>query len=157
MAEVLAQATVRRLQHLEPQWYASSFESLRHILLRIIRISLITYIILSLNTTLPYSSLTSGEALHFATYASVMPYFRITLIRSGIGLPRATSGVLRALGLHKRMRTVFHPVSPQVAGQIMKVKELVAVSEVERPMTKQEVHDARKPDAGFWIESAVPR
>ena len=86
-----------------------------------------------------------------------MPYFKITLIRSAIGLPNTTSGVLRALGLHKRMRTVFHPVSPQVAGQIMKVKELVAVSEVERPLSKKEVHEARKPDPGFWVEEAVPR
>lgn len=86
-----------------------------------------------------------------------MTFFRITLIRSAIGLPSSTSGVLRALGLRKRMRTVFHPVSPQVAGQIMKVKELVAVSEVEQPMTKAEVREARRPEPGFWIESAVPR
>ena len=86
-----------------------------------------------------------------------MPHFKITQIRSSIGLPKATSGVLRALGLRKRMQTVFHPVTPQAAGQIMKVKELVAVSEVERPMTKQDVHDARKPDPGFYIEKAVRR
>lgn len=50
------------------------------------------------------------------------------------------------------MATVFHPVTPAVAGQIMKVKELVAVSEVERPLTKQEVHMERVPDPGFYIE-----
>jgi large subunit ribosomal protein L30 len=86
-----------------------------------------------------------------------MPYFRITLIRSAIGLPSKTSGVLRALGLRKRMNTVFHPVSPQVAGQIMKVKELVAVSEVEQPMTKEEVRETRRPEPGFYVESAVAR
>jgi len=86
-----------------------------------------------------------------------MAFFRITLIRSAIGLPAKTSGVLRALGLRKRMRTVFHAVSPQVAGQIMKVKELVAVSEVEQAMTTQEIKEARRPDPGFYVETAVPR
>ncbi len=81
-----------------------------------------------------------------------MAYFRITLIRSAIGLPRRTTGVLKALGLKKRMATVFHPVSPDVAGQIMKVKELVAVQEVDRALTKQELHLERKPDPGYYVE-----
>lgn len=79
-------------------------------------------------------------------------YFRITLIRSAIGLPGKTARVLRALGLRKRMATVFHPVTPATAGQIMKVKELVAVSEVDRALTKQEVKAERVPDSGFYVE-----
>ncbi|RAQ63944.1 mitochondrial 54S ribosomal protein YmL33 [Aspergillus flavus] len=71
-----------------------------------------------------------------------MSYFRVTLVRSAIGLPRRTTDVLKALGLKKRMATVFHPVSPSVAGQIMKVKELVDV----------QVHLERKPDPGYYIE-----
>ena len=82
-----------------------------------------------------------------------MSYFRITLMRSAIGLPRKSENVLKALGLRKRMATVFHPVTPSVAGQIMRVKELVAVSEVDKPMTKQEVHQQRVPDSGFYVES----
>ncbi|KAL2835162.1 hypothetical protein BDW59DRAFT_155986 [Aspergillus cavernicola] len=70
-----------------------------------------------------------------------MSYFRITLVRSAIGLPRRTTDVLKALGLKKRMGMVFHPVSQSVAGQIMKVKELV-----------EEVHLERKPDPGYYIE-----
>lgn len=81
-----------------------------------------------------------------------MSYFKITLIRSAIGLPRKTQGVLSALGLRKRMRTVFHPVSPQIAGHIMKVKELVAVSEVEIALTKAEMRDSRRPEPGYYIE-----
>ncbi|KAI1913819.1 39S ribosomal protein L33, mitochondrial [Ophidiomyces ophidiicola] len=81
-----------------------------------------------------------------------MTYFRITLLRSAIGLPRRTTGVLKALGLKKRMNTVFYPVSKDVAGQIMKVKELVAVQEVDQPLTKAELHLARKPDPGYYIE-----
>jgi large subunit ribosomal protein L30 len=86
-----------------------------------------------------------------------MSYFRITLMRSGIGMPKRTQGVLKALGLRKRMKTVFYPVSPEVAGQIMKVKELIKVEEVAEPKTKDELRAERQPDAGFYVEKAVPR
>ena len=82
-----------------------------------------------------------------------MSFFRITLIRSPIGLPRAYTGVLKALGLRKRMATVFHPVTPSIAGQIMRVKELVAVCEVEQRETKAEVHAKRVPEKGWYIET----
>jgi large subunit ribosomal protein L30 len=88
----------------------------------------------------------------FPLTRSSMPYFRITLIRSSIGLPRKTNGVLAALGLRRRMQTVFHPVTTDVAGQIMKVKELVAVSEVEKAMTPAEMRAMRKPDPGYYVE-----
>lgn len=81
-----------------------------------------------------------------------MTFFRITLLRSAIGMPRRTTDVLKALGLKKRMATVFHPVSQSVAGQVMKVKELVEVQEVDRRLTKQEVHLQRKPDPGYYVE-----
>lgn len=84
-----------------------------------------------------------------------MTFFRITLIRSAIGLPEKTRGVLRALGIRKRMGTVYHPVTADVAGQIMKVKELIAVSEVEKTLTKKEEKDARKPDPGYYVETPV--
>lgn len=81
-------------------------------------------------------------------------YFRITLLRSAIGLPRRSTDVLKALGLKKRMATVFHPVSPSVAGQIMRVKELVSVQEVEQALSKQQVHLERKPDPGYYVEKS---
>ncbi|UNI19909.1 39S ribosomal protein L33, mitochondrial [Purpureocillium takamizusanense] len=86
-----------------------------------------------------------------------MSFFRITLHRSAIGLPERTRGVLAALGLRRRAQTVFHPVEPQFAGMILKVKELVRVQEVERPLSRAEVKAARTPDAGFYVEKAVPR
>lgn len=79
-------------------------------------------------------------------------YFRVTLIRSAIGLPRRTGAILQALGLTKRMATVFHPVTPDAAGMIMRVKELVSVAEVDRPLTKMEVHLERKPHPGYYVE-----
>ncbi|KAL2149674.1 hypothetical protein VTH82DRAFT_8326 [Thermothelomyces myriococcoides] len=84
-----------------------------------------------------------------------MSYFRITLHRSAIGLPKRTRGVLAALGLHRRGQVVFHPVSAQFAGMIMKVKELVRVDEVDRALTPRELHELRRPDPGFWVETAA--
>lgn len=80
------------------------------------------------------------------------PYFRITLLRSSIGLPQKASGVLQALGLKKRMRTVYHPVNPSIAGQIFAVKELVDVQEVDRPLSDSEMRELRRPDKGFYVE-----
>lgn len=65
--------------------------------------------------------------------------------------------MLAALGLHRRTQTVFHPVEPQFAGMILKVKELVRVEEVPIAMSKREVKAARTPDKGFYLEKAVPR
>ena len=65
--------------------------------------------------------------------------------------------MLRALGLHKRMATVFLPVSSDTAGQVMKVKELVAISEVDKALTKAEVKDLRRPDPGYYVEKAMPK
>jgi large subunit ribosomal protein L30 len=79
-------------------------------------------------------------------------FFRVTLMRSAIGLPRKSSGVLKALGLHKRLRTVYHPVTPDVAGQIFAVKELVDVQEVDQKLSHGEMKELRKPDTGFWVE-----
>lgn len=79
-------------------------------------------------------------------------FFRITLLRSGIGLPTKTRAVLAALGLKKRMQTVYQPVNPDAAGMIMKVKELVDVREVVGRMTKKEMRESRRPDPGFWVE-----
>jgi len=86
-----------------------------------------------------------------------MSYFRITLQRSAIGMPKKTQGVLMALGLSRRMKTVIYPVSPEVAGQIMKVKELVSVTEVDKPLTQAELKAERRPDPGYYVESSVPR
>jgi large subunit ribosomal protein L30 len=82
-----------------------------------------------------------------------MSWFRITLHRSAIGLPERTRGVLAALGLRKRSNVVFHPVSAQFAGMILKVKELVKVEEVDRPLTGAEIKAERTPEPGFWLES----
>ncbi|PUU77355.1 mitochondrial 54S ribosomal protein YmL33 [Tuber borchii] len=87
-----------------------------------------------------------------ASVAPKMSWFKITLIRSGIGMTERQNGVLKALGLRHRMKTVYHPVSPDTAGMIMKVKELLAVSEVDKPLTQAEIHAKRQPPKGYYIE-----
>lgn len=82
-----------------------------------------------------------------------MPYFKITLLRSGIGLPYKRRGVLAALGLRKRMTTVYHPVCQDIAGMIMSVKELLLVEEVAERKTKAQMKEERRPDPGFYVES----
>ena len=86
-----------------------------------------------------------------------MSYLRITLHRSAIGLPERTRGVLAALGLRRRSQVVFKPVTPQFAGLVMKVKELVRVQEVDRALTRAEVKAERTPDPGFYVERAAGR
>ncbi|KAF2668264.1 putative mitochondrial 54S ribosomal protein YmL33 [Microthyrium microscopicum] len=84
-------------------------------------------------------------------------WFRITLMRSAIGLPRRTLGILRALGLKKRMAVVYQPVSRDIAGMILKVKELVDVEEADSYMSKAQIKDSRRPDPGFYVEQRAPR
>jgi len=55
------------------------------------------------------------------------------------------------------MTTVFYPVTPEVAGQIMKVKELVSVQEVDRALTRAELKAESKPEYGFYMEKPMPR
>ncbi|KAK5724181.1 39S ribosomal protein L33, mitochondrial [Elasticomyces elasticus] len=68
------------------------------------------------------------------------PFFRITLLRSAIGLPTRTSGVLKAL------------VTQDVAGQVFAVKELVDVQEVDRALSDKEMKQLRQPESGFYVE-----
>jgi large subunit ribosomal protein L30 len=78
-----------------------------------------------------------------------MAFFKITLIRSAIGMTSRQNKIVASLGLHKRMSVVYHPVTGDVAGKIMKVKELLAVSEVEEAETKAERRRRRAPERGF--------
>ncbi|CCG81256.1 putative 50S ribosomal protein L30 [Taphrina deformans PYCC 5710] len=81
-----------------------------------------------------------------------MPYLKVTLMRSAIGLPKKTNLVLASLGLRKRMQSVFHTVSPQTAGMVLKVKELVHVEQVNERKTIQELRQERRPSPGFIVE-----
>jgi large subunit ribosomal protein L30 len=82
-------------------------------------------------------------------------FWKVTLMRSGIGLPKRRNDTLVALGLRKRFRTVYKPVNPQTAGLLLRVKELVKVDLVrdDEIMTKEELRETRKSQKGYVVES----
>ncbi|KAI8053840.1 50S ribosomal protein L30, partial [Syncephalis plumigaleata] len=54
-------------------------------------------------------------------------YIKITMTRSLIGLNRKLYRVAHGLGLTKRGRSVFQPVTPGVAGSVLRLKEIVKI------------------------------
>lgn len=49
------------------------------------------------------------------------------------------------------MQSVYHTVSPQTAGMVLKVKELVTVTEVDERKTIQQVRKERSPESGVTV------
>jgi ribosomal protein L30 len=80
-------------------------------------------------------------------------YYKITLLRSMIGLPKQKKDLLqKTLGLKKRLSTVYRPICNQVAGQVLAVKELVKIELIDHePPTKEQAKQARKPTKGYVI------
>lgn len=77
---------------------------------------------------------TVGAALRrgLSTDASPTTHYRITLRRSAIGLPKRTGRIVEALGLRKRLQSVYHQQSPMIAGMVLAIKELVHVENVRQ-------------------------
>ncbi|EMD33541.1 hypothetical protein CERSUDRAFT_142587, partial [Gelatoporia subvermispora B] len=88
-----------------------------------------------------------------ASQAEPNTHFRITLRRSAISLAANIKGTLASLGIHRRFQTVYHPHSPEVAGKILAVKELVAVENVPASAvrTKTEQRRERKAPRGYAV------
>ena len=78
---------------------------------------------------------------------------RIALRRSGISLGKRVQGTLSALGLRRRMQTVYHPHTPEAAGMILAVKELVEVQNVSASAvrTAGQQRAERKAPRGFTV------
>jgi large subunit ribosomal protein L30 len=98
---------------------------------------------------------TTTTTLGTSSNASAPPntHFKITLRRSALSLGDKIKGTLKALGIHRRFQTVYFPHSPEVAGKILKVKELVEVENVPRHLvlTKLEQRQQRKSPRGYKI------
>ena len=88
-----------------------------------------------------------------STTQSTTTHFKITLRRSAISLGEKKQGTLKSLGLHRRMQTVYHRHSPEVAGKILHVKELLEVENVPQELvqTKQEQRQERKAERGYKV------
>lgn len=55
---------------------------------------------------------------------------KIKWVRSDIGYPKNQRATIKAMGLHRLHQMVERPDSPQLRGQIFKVKHLLQVEEV---------------------------
>ncbi|WWD18010.1 ribosomal protein L30 [Kwoniella shandongensis] len=74
----------------------------------------------------------------------------ITLIRSPIGLTTDSRRTLESLGLYRLRQAVLHPFGETTAGRILRVKELVHVSNVTKE--EGEVLARRKRSEGSGVE-----
>ncbi|BFZ55058.1 39S ribosomal protein L33, mitochondrial [Savitreella phatthalungensis] len=80
-----------------------------------------------------------------------MSWLRVTQLRSAIGLPPKSHKTLAALGLRRRMAVRYHKVTPEITGMVLKVKELVKVERVDRPLSAEEEHQLRSPPKGWTV------
>lgn len=80
-------------------------------------------------------------------------HFKITLRRSAISLGDKIKGTLVSLGIHRRFQTVYHRHTPEVAGKILKLKELLEVENIPGHFvkTKQEQRQERKAPRGYKV------
>ncbi|GAA5816124.1 hypothetical protein MFLAVUS_009647 [Mucor flavus] len=77
-------------------------------------------------------------------------YYKITLKRSSIGLPKDIKAASKTLGLVRLHQTSYKPVNASNAGLILKLKELVQVEVVDHIPTKEELA-ALKPSRGYTV------
>jgi len=100
----------------------------------------------------------SAEAASSSTPTSPPPpaytHYKITLRRSAIALGEKKQKTLLSLGLTRRFQTVYMPHSPQAAGKILLLKELVEVENVpvSEVRTKQEQRRERKAPRGYVVK-----
>ncbi|ESK83465.1 ribosomal protein l30 [Moniliophthora roreri MCA 2997] len=80
-------------------------------------------------------------------------HYKITLRRSAISLGDRIKATLESLGIHRRHQTVYHRHTPEAAGKILRVKELVEVENVPEYLvkTKQEMRRDRTAVRGYKV------
>ncbi|QPG76636.1 hypothetical protein FOA43_004028 [Brettanomyces nanus] len=84
--------------------------------------------------------------------SSIIPkYFKVTQLKSTIAMPLRKTQTLQKLGLHKRHQVVYQKITPQQAGMISSVKELVKVELTHDKKTKEQMRNERKSDPGFVV------
>lgn len=101
-------------------------------------------------TPVPSVARTAWRLYSTQTEAGATTHYRVTLRRSTIGLPERTQRVVEALGLHKRLHSVYHRQTPTIAGMVLAIKELVHVENV-RPMVPGGSDEAAEP---IWVNAA---
>ena len=58
-------------------------------------------------------------------------FYKVTLKRSTIGLHPRIRAIVKSLGLKRLQSSSYLPISPMAAGEILRVKELVQVENVD--------------------------
>ena len=98
-----------------------------------------------------------GLATTAANTSEPMTHYKITLRRSAIALPEPFKATLVSLGIHRRMPSVYHPHTPECAGKILKLKELVEVENVSASAvrTKTEQRQERKASRGYKVVGSI--
>ncbi|EPQ31853.1 uncharacterized protein PFL1_00052 [Pseudozyma flocculosa PF-1] len=97
------------------------------------------------------TSTATSESVAAAT-GTAPTHYRITLRRSGIGMPAKTNRILSSLGLTKRLQSVYRPIGPEMAGAILAVKELLHVDNVRRLDTPEQ--QALTDEEAVWVNAA---
>ncbi|EPQ54054.1 hypothetical protein GLOTRDRAFT_62535 [Gloeophyllum trabeum ATCC 11539] len=107
----------------------------------------------SQTTPTPESGSTFSRPTRPNPASSKTTHYRITLRRSAIALGKAKQATLVTLGLHRRFQTVYHPHTPDIAGKILAVKELLEVQNVApaEVRTKEEMTRERRATRGFRV------
>ncbi|VEU20069.1 DEKNAAC100046 [Brettanomyces naardenensis] len=86
--------------------------------------------------------------------SSIIPkFFKVTQLKSTIAVPIKKKQTLQRLGLHKRHQVVYQKITPQQAGMIASVKELVKVELSVEEKSKDQLREERKSDPGFVVVS----
>lgn len=78
-------------------------------------------------------------------------FYKITQVRSTIGMPPRTRKNIEALGLKRRNQIIYQKVSAATAHRLSLVKELVKIDLVDTPKTKEEINKDRKFNPGFEL------
>lgn len=108
---------------------------------------------LARRTLTTQATTTTSNSLPEAATDASNTHFKITLRRSAISMGDKIQETLVSLGIHRRFQTVYHPHGPEVAGKILRVKELVEVENVPQHLvqTKQQMRQARKATRGYKV------
>lgn len=81
-----------------------------------------------------------------------MAFYKATLMRSLIGMPKATRTIVKTLGFGKRGSVIYRRITPDITGSLLKVKELVSVEITENALSKPEQRGLRKSNPGYTVE-----
>jgi len=104
-------------------------------------------------STVTYRSLVALSKATTPALSSSPTHYKVTLRRSGIALGDPITRTLKALGFHKRNQTIFHKHSSDIAGKILRVKELVEVQNVpaSEVRSKWQQRQERKAVRGYKV------